>query len=127
MTDNLRTAVADRARRALEIRQARFASPGMEIGAAYKKWKELRGETAEMLLSATGGPLKKAMQDLTAQLRERPCSKTGCGGTQRLETICSGCVEGRAGYKTKWTCSTCLHRDLSKENIDEWMLKLSSS
>ena len=112
--------------REAEIREAVLTSPGMEIGAAYKKLKELRGETAEMLLSADGGPLKKAMQDLTNQLRERPCTKTGCTGTQRLEAVCTGCIEGQAGYKTKWTCSTCMHRDLSKETINEWILKLSS-
>ena len=115
-----------RAARALEIRQAAAASPGMEIGAAYKKWKTARGEPAEMLLSADADSHKKEMRDLTNQLRERPCTREGCDGSQRLEAICSGCVEGQAGYKTKWTCSTCLHRDLSKENIDEWMLKLSS-
>ena len=127
MSQNIISAVHRRAARELEIRQAVAASPGLEIGAAYKKWKELRGEPAEMLLSADGDPLKKAMQDLTDQLRDRPCTKTGCTGTQRLEAVCAGCIEGQAGYKTKWTCRTCLHRDLSKETIDEWMLKLSSS
>jgi hypothetical protein len=126
-TQDAREALRNLATREKEIQQARFASPGMEIGAAFKKWKELRGETAEMLLSDTGGPLKKAMQDLAARLRERPCAKEGCDGSQRLEAICSGCIEGQAGYKTKWTCRKCLHRDLSKETMEEWILKLSSS
>jgi len=119
--------IRSRAARSLEIRRAAAASPGMEIGAAYKKWKAARGETPEMLLSAEEAPLKKEMQDLATRLRERPCAKAGCDGSQRLESICSGCIEGQAGYKTKWTCRKCLHRDLSKETMDEWLIKLSSS
>ena len=115
------------ATRALEIRQAVAASPGMEIGAAFKKWKTARGESAEMLVTADATPSKKALQELTARLRCRPCTGVGCGGTQVLESICSGCVEGRAGYKTKWTCNTCMHRDLSKEATEEWIIKLSTS
>jgi len=118
--------IRNRAARNLEIRLAAAASPGMEIGAAYKIWKTARGETPEMLLSSEEAPLKKEMQALAARLRERPCSKVGCGGSQYLEAICSGCIEGRAGYKTKWTCRICLHRDLSKESIEEWLIKLSS-
>ena len=118
--------IRSRAARSLEIRRAAAASPGMEIGAAYKKWKAALGETPEMLLSAEEAPLKKEMQDLATRLRERPCSRAGCDGQQRLEAICSGCVEGKAGYKTKWTCRNCLHRDLSKETMDEWLIKLSS-
>jgi len=114
------------ATRALEIRQATTAFPGMEIGAAYKKWKEGRGESAVMLNSAKQETLKKETQALYEQLHERPCTREGCDGTQHLEGVCGGCIEGQAGYKTKWTCKTCLHRDLSKEGLQEWMLKLSS-
>ena len=124
---NIISAIHALAARDNEIRLAGAAYPELEMGTAYKKWKEARGETAEMLLSADGGPLKKAMQDLAARLRERPCTAKGCNGSQHLEAICSGCIEGQAGYKTKWTCRKCLHRDLSKETIGEWMLKLSSS
>ena len=124
---NARDYIRSQATRILEIRAAVAASPGLEIGAAYKKWKAHRGEPVEMLLSDAAEPLRRAVQDLAARLRERPCSKAGCGGSQYLEVICSGCIEGRAGYKTKWTCRKCLHRDLSKESMEEWMLKLSSS
>ena len=124
--NNILKAIHDLATRAREIRQATAASPGMEIGAAYKKWKAARGESAEMLLSADQSSLKKEMQDLTARLRDRPCTRPGCDGTQRLESVCSGCIEGQAGYRTKWTCKTCMHRDLSKETVDEWLIKLSS-
>ena len=124
---NILSAIHDHAARELEIHQAVTAFPEMEIGAAYKKWKTARGETAEMLLSADQASRKKEMQDLTARLRERPCTRGGCEGTQRLESVCSGCIEGQAGYKTKWTCRACMHRDLSKETVDEWLIKLSSS
>ena len=110
-----------------EIRLAGAAYPGLEMGAAYKKWKEARGESAEMLLSADAATLKKEIYAVAARLQERPCTREGCTGTQRLETVCSGCIEGQAGYKTKWTCKTCMHRDLSKEDLNAWMLKLSSS
>ena len=127
MNETILSLIRHRSIRNTEIQKAVIAFPGVEIGAAYKKWKTARGETAEMLLSADGGPLKKAMQDLATRLRERPCTAEGCDGSQHLEAICSGCIEGQAGYKTKWTCRKCLHRDLSKETVDEWMLKLSSS
>ena len=119
--------IRNRAARNLEIRLAAAASPGMEIGAAYKKWKAHRGEPVEMLLSDAAEPLRQAVQDLAARLRERPCSKAGCGGSQRLESVCNGCIEGQAGYRTKWTCKKCMHRDLSKESIEEWLINLSSS
>lgn len=113
--------------RNMEIRQATAASPGMEIGAAYKKWKDAQGAPAEMLLSYDIARSKVALQNLTNRLRERPCTRPGCDGLQFLEAVCSGCVEGQAGYKTKWTCKTCMHRDLSKEALDKWLIKLSSA
>ena len=127
MENNILKNIHAVATRNMEIRQAAAASPGMEIGAAYNKWKTARGESAEMLLSADAGSQNREMRDLMQRLQERPCTQTGCGGSQRLEPICAGCIEGQAGYKTKWTCRTCLHRDLSKESLDEWILKLSSS
>ena len=113
--------------RSSEIRAAAAAYPEMEVGAAFEKWKTARGESAEMLVTADLATTKKAMLDLTARLKARPCTAPGCVGTQALEGVCSGCVEGRAGYKTKWTCNTCMHRDLSKEAIEEWIIKLSTS
>ena len=120
------TLMKENATRNLEIRQAAAASPGMEIGAAYKKWKAARGETATMLSSAVTSKTDAAARALIQRLSNRPCSAPGCDGTQHLEYVCSGCIEGQAGYKTKWTCKTCMHRDLSKETIDEWLIKLSS-
>ena len=116
----------ERAARSLEIRQAVAASPGMEIGAAYKKWKAAQGTTAKMLISAEQNLLKKELTELQTRFRDRPCTREGCDGTQRLESVCNGCIEGQAGYKTKWTCRKCMHRDLSKESIEEWLIKLSS-
>ena len=113
-------------RRSLEIRQAVAAYPGMEIGAAWRKWKEARGEVAEMLHTSPDQTKQKEMSAAINKLRSRPCARPGCSGTQLLESICNSCVEGKAGYKTKWTCDTCMHRDLSKEGLAEWMLKLSS-
>ena len=109
-----------------EIREAARASPGMEIGAAYKKWLAARDRSPDQMLSDEFNTLKKEVEDLTRLLRERPCTKAGCAGTQYLEGVCAGCIEGQAGYKTKWTCRTCLHRDLSKEDLNQWLTRLSS-
>ena len=110
-----------------EIREAVRESPGMEIGAAYEKWLASRGRSPDRMLSGEFNALKKEVEEQTRELRERPCTKEGCDGIQYLEGICSGCIEGQAGYKTKWTCRKCLHRDLSKEDLNEWIQRLSSS
>ena len=112
--------------RAQEIFQARTAYPGMEIGAAYQKWKEARGEKVEFLMTIGKKVISKQLIEKAKLRRERPCTRDNCSGTQVLEGVCSGCVEGQAGYKTKWTCRLCLHRDLSKEGLNEWMKSLSS-
>jgi len=109
-----------------EIHQAIQENPGMEIGAAYRKWKEARGEVATILLSTDIINQNNKIANMTDQLRMRPCTRDSCAGTQLLETICSGCVEGQAGYKTKWTCQLCMHRDLSREDMNEWIIRLSS-
>lgn len=114
------------AKRSLEIMQAVEEFPRMEIGAAYMKWKEARGETAVMLNTTQQASITKNMQVVVDELRSRPCTNVGCNGIQRLESVCSSCIEGQAGYKSKWTCMKCLHRDLSKESLNEWILKLSS-
>lgn len=124
--DNALEKIRASAKRSLEIRQAVTLYPGMEIGAAWKKWKEARGEKSEMLFSNEITKLKTAQQDIVMQLSKRPCTRDGCEGTQHLEGICPSCIEGKSGYKTKWTCDTCMHRNLSKEGLNEWMLKLSS-
>jgi hypothetical protein len=119
-------ALLDRHRRQLEIREAMKAHPGMEIGAAYKKWKAARGETPSMLSTGQDRNKEKAIASATRFIKERPCTRPGCTGIQTLEGVCRGCIEGQAGYKTKWTCTTCMHRDLSKETLEEWLIKLSS-
>lgn len=125
--NELITKLTQMQQREVEIRQAAAENPAMEIGAAYKKWKKLRGESAERLVTAEQGSLKKEIRDLITRLQERPCTREGCAGVQVLEAICTGCIEGQAGYKTKWTCRTCLHRDLSKKEYLEWLKELSSS
>jgi hypothetical protein len=114
-------------KRNLEIMQAIAESPGMEIGAAYKKWKEARGEKAEKLLSSNTNK-KKEIERLSADARrrERPCTDVNCNGRQRLTPVCSSCTEGKAGYKTQWICGTCGHRDLSKEDMTQWMTRFYS-
>ncbi len=107
----------------MEIREAQEMFPSMEMGEAYRRWKELRGEEPTFL--TTGDPTLEATK---AELRissTKPCSQEGCGGKMILESICSSCVEGRAGYKSKWTCSVCLHRELSKQDYMECLKELS--
>ena len=110
-----------------EIRESVRENPGMEIGSAYKKWLTSRGRSPDLLLSGEINTLKKEVEEQTRRLRERPCTREGCDGTQYLESVCAGCIEGQAGYKSKWTCKKCLHRDLSKEDLNQWLTKLSSS
>lgn len=124
--DTLLKKLNDFATRNTEIIQAGRAYPGMEIGAAYKKWKEARGGVSDRLLSGDVDSLKKEIRSVASRLIVRQCSVPGCGGAQKLESICPGCVEGQAGYKSKWTCGACMHRDLSREDINEWLIKLSS-
>jgi NADH:ubiquinone oxidoreductase subunit F (NADH-binding) len=73
---------------------------------------------------STDDPTIEAVKQVFKELR-RPCDK--CDGTQYLESVCGGCVEGRAGYKSKWTCNKCLHRELSKKEYMEWLKDLTSS
>jgi hypothetical protein len=110
------------AKRELEISLAVKDFPQDEMGAAYDKWKAARGEKPVML--STDDPTIEASKMVLREL-SRPCDK--CDGTQHLESVCGGCVEGRAGYKSKWTCDKCLHRELSKKEYMEWLQELSSS
>lgn len=106
-----------------EIRKALKEFPGMEMGAAYTKWKEARGEVATFL--STGD---KTLEEAKQTIREsawKTCEK--CGGKAILESVCSGCVEGKKGYKSKWTCEECLHRELSTKEFMECLKELSSS
>lgn len=112
-------------KREAEIQEAVKTYPRLEMGEAYRTWKELRGESATML--TTGD---KTVEYAKASLKEaakKPCTVGGCDGEMILEAVCGGCVEGRAGFKSKWTCSKCLYRELSKKEFMEWLKELSGS
>ncbi len=108
--------------RELDIKEAHRLYSKLEIGEAYKKYKEERGEKAELLY--TGDKNVVNIKQMLKESAKRPCDK--CDGEQILESVCGGCVEGKAGYKSKWTCSKCLHRELSKKDYLEWLKELSS-
>lgn len=110
-----------------EVRLAVATFPGMEIGEAYRKWKEARGEKPELVFKARLAGDPGVTGDMLRKIKERPCTREGCTGVQILEGVCTGCVEGRAGYRTKWTCNICMHRELSKEDFMTWIKRLSSS
>lgn len=108
-----------------EVRKAIKEYPLMEIGAAYKLWKTARGEQADLLFSNQLSALNKDGQRVIKKLHERPCTRKECEGVQVLEAVCTGCIEGQAGYKSKWTCRLCLHRDLLKQEYLECLKELS--
>jgi hypothetical protein len=108
-----------------EVRQAIIAYPQDEMGEAYKRWQIARGEVAITLQSADE-TIAKAKQEVLRKAH-KPCTQPGCSGIMELEGICSGCVEGKKGYKSKWTCEVCLHRELSKEDFWELLQRLNSS
>ncbi len=106
-----------------EIREAHSIFPDLEIGEAYRQYKEAKGEEATML--HTGDPdLEKAKEVILKTFR-RPCTQPGCTGEQVLEGICEGCIEGKKGFRSKWTCEECLHRDLSKKEYLDWYRELT--
>ena len=107
-----------------EIQQATKEYPGVEMGEAYRRWKEVRGERPASMLS-TGDKSVEAAKQVLREGAKKPCTQEGCDGTMELEAICAGCVEGRQGYKSKWTCTKCLHRELSKKDFLEWLKQLS--
>jgi hypothetical protein len=106
-----------------EIRQAEKEYPGVEVGEAYRRWKESRGEKPTFL--STGDQTVKDARRTLKEIAHKICDK--CGGKAILEGVCGGCVEGRKGYKTKFTCEDCLHRELSTKEYMEWLKELSSS
>ncbi len=111
---------------AAEIRIAHSTFPDLPLSSAFLKWKSARGESADISMIDHIFKLLPRVPARNSHLFERPCTRVGCQGTQKLEGICRGCIEGQAGYKTKWTCRKCLHRDLSKEDLNEWLTGLSS-
>lgn len=108
-----------------EIGQAQETFPGIEIGEAYRKWKKARGEVAVYL--NTGDKSIEVSKAALKETAKKPCAQEGCSGTMELEAVCGGCVEGRLGFKSKWICDACLHRELSKKDFLEWLRELSSS
>jgi len=110
-------------KRAEDIKEARRAFPGMEIGEAYRLWKANRGENATMLV--TGDKSVEAAKQVLKEAAKKPCTQPGCDGEMILESVCGGCVEGKAGFLSKWTCSKCLFRELSKKDFLTWLRELS--
>lgn len=125
-TQSALDAVRIYARRNADINEARRRYPGMEIGAAYRQLLTDRGDTPPAHLPQHTGRAKDALLAEINKLRQRPCTRPGCTGIQFLESVCSGCVEGKAGYRSKWTCTSCMHRELSKEDLNQWLTRLSS-
>ena len=107
-----------------EIQQATREYPGVEMGEAYRRWKEVRGEQPAPMLSTGDASVEVAKQFLREGAK-KPCTQEGCDGTMELEAICTGCVEGRLGYRSKYTCDKCLHRELMKEDYLEILKRLS--
>ena len=97
----------------------------MEVGAAYRKWKEARGEQVVELSSAD--PSIEVSRAMVYKSFRKPCTQEGCGGEMVLESVCASCIEGKKGYRAKWTCEECMHRELSKKEMVEWLKELSSS
>lgn len=105
-----------------EILEAKKVYPGVEIGEAYRRWKEAKGEVATMLQTSDES-VELARKGLIASAW-KPCEK--CGGKAILESVCGGCVEGKKGYRSKFTCEICLHRELLKKDYLEVLKELNS-
>ena len=110
-------------KREQEVREAVSIYPELEIGEAYRKYKEAKGEKASIL--HTADPALQAAKRAVLQVFRRPCSQPGCQGTQLLEGVCEGCVEGKKGFKSKWTCEECMFRELSTRPYLDWYNELS--
>jgi hypothetical protein len=105
-----------------EIQEAISIFPDLEMGEAYQKYKEAKGETAEMINLTSED--YKAVKTVILKTFLRPCNQPGCDGEQLLEGVCEGCVEGKAGFKSKWTCQKCMFRELSKKQYMDWYEEL---
>ena len=111
-------------KREQEIQEAIKAYPEeRNISVAYRMWKKVRGEDAIQL--NTGDKSVEAAKQVLKEAAKKPCTQVGCDGEMTLESICGGCVEGKAGFKSKWTCSKCLFRELSKKDYLECLRELS--
>lgn len=105
-----------------EIREAVSIFPELEIGEAYRQYKAAKGEEAVVL--STDDPSIEAAKEVVLKTYLRPCNQPGCDGEQVLEGVCEGCVEGKAGFKSKWTCKKCMFRELSKKLYMDWFEEL---
>jgi len=111
-------------KREQEIQEAIKAYPEeRNISVAYRMWKKVRGE--EVIQLNTGDKSIETARQVLKESAKKPCTQPGCDGEMILESICSGCVEGKAGYLSKWTCSKCLYRELSKKGFLEWLRELN--
>lgn len=110
-------------KREQEIREAQSIFPDLEIGEAYRKYKEAKGETATML--STGDPSLEEAKKMVLKTFRRPCNQPGCAGEQVLQGVCEGCVAGKKGFKSVWECEECLAREYSKKTYLEWYQELT--
>jgi hypothetical protein len=101
---------------AKDVRESQAQFPGMNITEAYIRYKKGKGETPRLLSSLDQRHIDAGLKFFTT----RSCTRSNCTGTMHLEPICPSCVEGKAGYNSKWTCDTCLDRDLSKKDFSDW-------
>lgn len=107
-----------------EIQKAVKAYPEeRNMSVAYRRWKEGRGEKAIQL--NTGDKTIEVARQVLKESAKKPCTQAECDGEMTLESVCGGCVEGKAGYLSKWTCSKCLYRELSKKDYLSWLRELS--
>ncbi len=110
-------------KREQEIQKAVKIHPGIEMGEAYRLWKESKGEKATIL--QTGDKQVEAAKKGLREVAKKSCTNPGCDGEMVLESICAGCVEGLAGYKSKFTCNKCLYRELLEKDYFEVLKELS--
>lgn len=110
------------AEREKEIQQAVAAYPGYEIGQAYALWKKAKGEEPIFLDTAS----MNARREEIKKFVERPCPNEQCGGIQILQAICSGSLEGQAGFNSCWTCPRCWTRELSEKDFSDWFIDVKS-
>jgi len=111
-------------KREQEIQEAVKEFPDLEMGEAYTKWKELRGEKGIML--STGDKELQITKAILKKSARKPCTQEGCKGTMTLESVCGGCAEGKKGWKSKWVCEECLHREFSKKDYMEILRELTT-
>lgn len=110
--------------REYNVQKAAEKYPGMEMGAAFEKYMTEQGKKITYI-STDDKTIQNSMREAVEKLK-RPCRQEGCPGVEHLEGICNSCIEGRKGYRSKWICDECLHRELSKKEVLEWLVELSS-